>query len=115
MKVESVKFMLMVQDMDRAVAFYRDVLGLEVKYASAMWTELAFGDAVVALHGGGAGENRQVGLSVTVDDVDAACAEIVAGGGRVASPPQDRAGEPIRLASVVDTEGNAFSLAQSIV
>jgi predicted enzyme related to lactoylglutathione lyase len=114
MKIESMKFMLMVQDMDRAVAFYRDVLGLEVKYGSPMWTELAFGDAIVALHGGGTGESSQVGLSVTVDDVDAACAEVAAGGGRVASPPQDRAGEPIRLASVVDTEGNTFSLAQYI-
>ena len=29
MKVEGVTYMLMAQDMDRAVAFYRDVIGLE--------------------------------------------------------------------------------------
>jgi|TARA_B100000809_G_scaffold245549_1_gene272633 catechol 2,3-dioxygenase-like lactoylglutathione lyase family enzyme len=48
MRIESLKYMLMVQDMDRAVAFYRDVVGLKVNSQSPMWSELAHGDAVVA-------------------------------------------------------------------
>ena len=32
MKVEGVTYMLMAQDMDRAVAFYRDVIGLEPRF-----------------------------------------------------------------------------------
>jgi hypothetical protein len=38
-----------VQDMERAVAFYRTVLGLELRFASPYWTELAWRDAVIAL------------------------------------------------------------------
>jgi predicted enzyme related to lactoylglutathione lyase len=64
---------------------------------------------VVALHGGGAGSSiAQLGLRVA--DVDAACTDIVAAGGAVRSGPEDRPDEGIRLADVVDTEGNAFML-----
>ena len=51
MDVQKVIFMLKTQDMDRAVMFYKDVIGLEVKSQSAGWSELAYGDATVALHG----------------------------------------------------------------
>ena len=114
MKVESVTYMLMAQDMDRAVAFYRDVIGLESKFSSPMWSELAFGDAIVALHGGGNDELRSTGLSFQVEDLDSAVREIERGGGRVTREPEDRSGEPIRLAEVVDTEGNAFALTQMV-
>lgn len=114
MKVEGVTYMLMAQDMDRAVAFYRDVIGLESKFSSPMWSELAFGDAIVALHGGGNDELRSTGLSFQVEDLDSAVREIERGGGRVTREPEDRSGEPIRLAEVVDTEGNAFALTQMV-
>jgi lactoylglutathione lyase len=39
-----------VADMDRAIAFHRDVLGLEVKFASPFWTELVTGETTLALH-----------------------------------------------------------------
>ena len=35
----------MAQDMDRAVAFYRDVVGLKVNSQSPMWSELAHVEA----------------------------------------------------------------------
>ncbi len=114
MLVESIKYMLMAQDMDRAVRFYRDVIGLEVQFQSPEWTELTFGDAVVALHGGGGGTYRKTGLSIQVRDIASACKEIEAGGGKIAMSPQTRPGEPIKLAELVDTEGNAFSLTQYI-
>ena len=114
MKIESVKYILMVNDMDRAVGFYRDTLGLEVKTASPMWSEMAFGDAIVALHGGGNRDHKKTGLGIQVDDVTSACAEIVSGGGRVLSEPEDRPGEPIKLARMMDTEGNAFDLTQYV-
>lgn len=114
MIVESVKFMLMAEDMHRAIRFYRDVIGLEVKFESPEWTELTFGDAVVALHGGGTGAYRKTGLSLQVKSIAAACKEIEAGGGKIASPPMARPGEPIKLAEVLDTEGNAFSLTEYV-
>jgi lactoylglutathione lyase len=39
-----------VSDMDRAVAFYRDKLGLAVKFSSPQWSEFATGETTLALH-----------------------------------------------------------------
>ena len=39
-----------VADMDRAIAFYRDKLGLDLKFQSPFWSEFATGDTVLALH-----------------------------------------------------------------
>ncbi len=104
----------MAQNMERAVRFYRDVIGLKVEFESADWTELSFGSAIVALHGGGTGAYQKTGLSLQVRDIVSACKEIEAGGGKVASQPQTRPGEPIKLAEVMDTEGNVFSLTQYV-
>jgi len=114
MRIESVKCMLMAQDMDRAVGFWQGVMGLTVKLHTPHWSELAWGDAIVALHGGGTGEGHASGLGLQVADLDAACREVAEGGGRVLSGPEDRPGEGIRLASLVDTEGNAFALSQLV-
>jgi len=39
-----------VSDMTRAVSFYRDVLGLPLKFESPGWTEFATDGATLALH-----------------------------------------------------------------
>jgi lactoylglutathione lyase len=39
-----------VSDMDSAVAFHRDVLGLDLKFASPFWTEFQTGQTTLALH-----------------------------------------------------------------
>jgi len=39
-----------VSDMQRSVAFYRDVLGLPLKFQSPHWTEFATEGATLALH-----------------------------------------------------------------
>ena len=39
-----------VSDMDRSVAFYRDVLGFPVKHQSHKWTEFGTGETTLALH-----------------------------------------------------------------
>ena len=114
MKVEKVVFMLMAQDMDRAIGFYRDVIGLSVNYQSPSWTEMAHGDAVVALHSGGNGDLHKTGLGFTVSDIQTACQEVREGGGRVLSEPSERPSEPIMLAHLADTEGNGIEFAQDI-
>ena len=111
--IQAVKFLLNAQDMDRAVAFYRDVIGLDLKETSPHWSELTYGDAIIALHGGGTGELQRTGLSFQVEDIHAVCQAVVVGGGKILLPPQDRPGEPIILAEVVDTEGNGFMLSQN--
>ncbi|MGV3723041.1 MAG: VOC family protein [Actinomycetota bacterium] len=114
MRIEKTKFMLMAQDMDRAVAFYRDVIGLEPVHVSPHWSELRFGDAIIALHCGGDGHFHETGLSFQVGDLDAAIHEITAGGGLIRNPPEARPGEPIRLVDLTDPEGNGFMLSQNI-
>ena len=59
-----------VADMDKAVAFYRDSLGLELKFASPFWSEFATGETTLALHPASA-ENPAGGvqLGFTVDDL----------------------------------------------
>ncbi len=41
-----------VSDMTRSVAFYRDVLGLPLRFQSPGWTEFATEGATLALHAG---------------------------------------------------------------
>ena len=114
MDIQRVVFVLMAQEMDRAIAFYRDVIGLELRLqAGDDWAELGGGDAAVALHGGGNAEYRPTGLAFTVSDVAAACEEVRGGGGRIMRDPEERAGEGIILAHLADSEGNGFQLVQS--
>ncbi len=41
---------IFVSDMKRSVAFYRDVIGLRLKFETPGWTEFATDGATVALH-----------------------------------------------------------------
>lgn len=76
-----------VDDMARAVAFYRDTLGLTVGFESPHWTEIAVGDAVIALHSrlGGSGACGEAGkgwyLGVLTADVEALRDRVVGAGG----------------------------------
>jgi hypothetical protein len=51
----SAYFVVYVADMDRATAFSRDALGVEVGFSSPDWTSLAIGSTAVGLHGGADG------------------------------------------------------------
>ena len=108
MKVRKTLYMLMVQDMERGVRFYRDVLGLDVKLHTPGWSELTLGDSTVALHGGGTGERTKTGLSFEVEDIDDACRQVQDGGGQLLRGPILRDSEGIRLADLADPEGNVF-------
>ena len=39
-----------VADMDKSIAYYRDVLGLTLRFASPFWSEFTTGDVTLALH-----------------------------------------------------------------
>ena len=106
--------MLMVQDMARAISFYRDVLGFEESLSSPEWSEVRFGDAVVGLHAGADGSQRKTGLSIQYQDVRKAFDRAVEAGATVLQEPQQREGEPILLASIADPEGNVIMLTQYV-
>jgi lactoylglutathione lyase len=61
-----------VADMDKAVKFHRDVLGLELKFESPGWSEFATGETTLAQHS--ASDKNPAGrieLGFTVADVEA--------------------------------------------
>lgn len=102
--------MLWVTDMDRAVNFYRDVIGLDVHTQSPNWSELTLGDSTVALHQGTNDKLRMTGLSFEVDDIGEACREIEVAGGSIVHPPRDGGIPGLRLAEVTDPDGNRIQL-----
>jgi predicted enzyme related to lactoylglutathione lyase len=105
-------FMVPTRDMDRAVSFYRDVVGLVVEFESPFWSELRWHDATLALHGGASGEERESWLGLHVTDLDDAVAEVEQAGGRRRGV--ERAEGSARLQSVVDSDGNIFTLGQDV-
>jgi len=71
------------RDMDRAVAFYRDVLGLDVKFQDGgKWCQLTAGDTKLALSSPEEATPAENGSVVVfqVDDLDAARAQLEAAG-----------------------------------
>ena len=106
--------MLSANDMTRAVRFWTETFGLTVKLESPDWSELLFGDAIVALHGGGDGSTTRSGLGFDVDDLRAACDAVVAAGGTLNWGPKDQPEEGISLADLTDTEGNQFMLSATL-
>jgi predicted enzyme related to lactoylglutathione lyase len=114
-KITKTYTMLSAQDMDRGVAFYRDVIGLKVGMQSPDWSELEVADgAFVALHGGGDGTPHETSLGFDVDDVDDAIKTLTGGGAVVEWGPNRQEGEGIILAGLRDPEGNQFAISQPI-
>jgi lactoylglutathione lyase len=94
-----------VADMQKAVKFYRDVLGLPLKFESPEWSEFATGATTLALHP--ASDKNPAGkveLGFTVPDVEAFYREMSTKGVLFSMPPkkQDFGGV---LAQFVDSEG----------
>lgn len=112
MKLEKIKYLILAKDMDRAIQFYQKVFALTVAEHSEWWSELTFGDTIVALHGGGDGTPNRTDLSFQVDNIVTACRLIRENGGRIVAEPEKREGEPIVLATFADTENNQVMLTQ---
>jgi len=117
--------MIIVSDMERSVEFYRDKLGIPLKFQSPDWTEFATGTTTLALHGGGVrAEHPPTGdpskaagacsIGFNVDDVDKTYEDLKARGIRFVMPPTQREGEGIRLAVGLDPDGLRISFAQLI-
>jgi catechol 2,3-dioxygenase-like lactoylglutathione lyase family enzyme len=98
-----------VADMDRAVSFYRDTLGLKLKFASPGWTEFATGETTLALHPASA-ENPagSTHLGFGAPDVNAFHNAMTAAGIRFTRDPAPLHG--VTLAEFVDSEGARCSV-----
>ena len=89
MKVRAIDFVeLGVADMDRALRFYRDTLGMDFPLSGqgADWKELASPPVALAFGRGGPAPGQLV-LALAVDDVDAAVAELRAKGVEIVKEP----------------------------
>ncbi|HTM90181.1 MAG TPA: VOC family protein [Terriglobales bacterium] len=99
-----------VGDMDRAVKFYRDVLGLPLKFNSPGWSEFSTGETTLALHpASDRNPPGKVELGFNVPDIQQFHAEMTGKGVQFPMKPtkQDFGGI---LAQFVDSEGASISV-----
>jgi lactoylglutathione lyase len=117
--------MVIVSDMERSVEFYRDKLGIPLKFQSPEWTEFQTGTTTLALHGGGVPQqqgangdpSKQAGtcsIGFNVPDVDQTFEDLKAKGVFFVMPPTQGEGEGIKLAVAIDPDGLPVSFAQMI-
>ena len=114
MKFRAIDFVVVfVADMDRAVAFYRDTLGIAIaggEVPHPVWNELETEPVTVALFANTdtAGSNASIGIAV--DEVQAAVAELRDAGHEIAL---DTIETPVcYLATMHDPDGNILILHQ---
>jgi catechol 2,3-dioxygenase-like lactoylglutathione lyase family enzyme len=109
-----------VDDMEKAVAFYRDKLGLAVKYESADWVELDAGNVTIALRRYGSGPEGRPELGVgegativfEVDDIKAAKAELAGQGIKFIGDVFDYGA--VKLAAFEDLNGNVLQIYEHV-
>ena len=109
-----------VSDMNRSIRFYRDVLGIPVKFETSHWTELATEGATIALHlsdtgsqGDEPGETVPPGgcrPGLGVDDLDAFHQRMVDHGVPCLQPPKETFGA--RVAQYADPDGLVLSVSE---
>jgi lactoylglutathione lyase len=120
--MENMITMVTVSDMDRSVRFYRDTLGLKLRFQSPDWTEFDVGSTTLALHGGGVpappqGREQYAGrasIGFNVENIDKIFEELKSKGVRVVMPPTEREGEGIRRTVSLDPDGLPVSFAQTV-
>jgi catechol 2,3-dioxygenase-like lactoylglutathione lyase family enzyme len=98
-----------VADMEAAIDFYRDKLGLELKFQSPFWSEFATGDTVLALHP--ASEDNEPGsveLGLGVDDLAEFYARREQLGIEFTREPNEMHG--IHIAAIRDADGAHVSV-----
>jgi lactoylglutathione lyase len=100
-----------VAAMDHAVHFYRDTLGLPLKFQSPEWSEFVTGDTALALHLASTQHAAgTVELGFGVPDLQAFLAELTAHGVTITRPPTAEGGTLI--AQFRDSEGAECSVSE---
>jgi catechol 2,3-dioxygenase-like lactoylglutathione lyase family enzyme len=114
---------LFVEDLEAARQFYREVFGLAVTFEDGNSAVFDFGNTVINLLKTTAAReliapaevaSREAGarlqFTITVDDVDAMCAELATRGVKLLNGPMDRPWG-IRTASFIDPGGHIWEIA----
>jgi len=110
-----------VSDMRRSVAFYRDLIGLTLKFESPGWSEFATDGAALALHqsrsqgseaGGGSGEEPgHCRFGLQVPDLDVFHDRMTSMDVECRQAPTETFGS--RVAQYVDPDGLVFSVGEA--
>lgn len=109
-----------VSDMKAAVKFYREVLGLPLRFESPGWSEFATEGATLALHAGGPSATReddprhpragQCRPGLQVPNLDAFHAQLLANGVTCIQEPKETFGS--RTAQYADPDGLVISVSE---
>lgn len=115
------RLVIYVSDMERSVAFYRDVLGLPLKFSSPGWSEFNNGGTTLALHrhlnpGDGHAQTPhavagQATLIFVVDDLQATYETLKAEGAHFSMEPQKQP-TGLTFALLPDPDGFIITLQQ---
>ena len=98
-----------VENMDKAVRFHVDQLGLKLRFQSPEWSEFDTGATTLALHIASAGNPAgtcQIGLGVP--DIEQFYSEAMNKGVQFTSPPTDLHGQ--RITKLRDVDGAECSI-----
>jgi len=104
--------MIVVRDMERSVAFYRDVLGLKLLIHQDNWSQFDAGNILIGLHPDGeevkVSPTTGMSIGIYVDDLDKAVAEIRRRLAKIAVGPRP---EPFgRWALLFDPDGYSIQI-----
>jgi catechol 2,3-dioxygenase-like lactoylglutathione lyase family enzyme len=100
---------LFVSNMDDSVQFFRDILGLTLKFQSPFWSEFNTGETSLAIHP--ASEKNPAGkvqIGLDVGDVQTFYDEMVMKGVKFTQPPTKEAGS--LLARFLSPDGTEISI-----
>ncbi|MCO6511335.1 MAG: VOC family protein [Aridibacter famidurans] len=106
-----------VSDMDRSIEFYRDVVGLPLKFETPEWTEFATEGSTLALHRareGSAGDANAPGTCRTgfaVPDIEAFHQRMIENGVECVEEPRESF--EAKLAQYKDPDGMRFGVSES--
>ena len=112
------RVIVMVSDMERSIAFYRDTLQLPLTYESPHWSEFTTGHCTLALHIAAfpseAMPPKRAGslvICLSVSSLENYCARLQARGISV-ERPSIKKGMDVLSASVVDPDGVTIQFEQ---
>jgi len=112
--------MINVSDMKRPIGFYRDQLGIPLRFESPGWSEFETGPTTLALHLGRAESDpsgRAPGsciIGFEVQNLDMVYEELKEKGVRFSMTPMNQEREGIRLAVCQDPDGLSISFAEPL-
>ena len=106
--------MVVVSDIERSVSFYRDVLGLVLRFSSPQWAQFDVGDVALGLHPATertpvAPSSGGISFGFYVDDLDATLADLRSKGATQLSRSTEQFGD---LAIISDPDGYGIQLCQ---